>query len=81
MQRMRVEFLAKLYFLRTLGLKGADKLITAQEAICQERIARLEHRAAKRDPQDFDRLVFDFRRRQIEAILEWLATCRKEIAS
>ena len=81
MRRLRVEFLAKLYFLHTLGLKGTDKLIADQETICQARIAQLERSAAGHDPQDFDRLVFDFRRRQIEAILNWLEMCRKELAS
>jgi PadR family transcriptional regulator AphA len=81
MQRLRVEFLAKLYFLHTLSLKGADELIAAQETICQERIAQLERSAAESSSQDFDQLVFDFRRRQIEAILDWLGVCHKELAS
>ena len=79
-RRLRVEFLAKLYFLHTLGMKGMDELITAQETVCQERIAQIEHSAAERDPQDFNRLVFDFRHRQIKAILSWLKMCRKELA-
>jgi PadR family transcriptional regulator AphA len=78
MRRLRVEFLAKLYFLRALGLKGLEKLIAAQEVICRERIARLEQEADECEPQDFDRFVFDFRLRQIEAILAWLETRRKE---
>lgn len=81
MQRLRVEFLAKLYFLHTLGLKGIEELITAQESVCQERIAQLERSATEGTSQDFDRLVFDFRHRQIEAILDWLGACRKELAS
>lgn len=80
-RRLRVEFLAKIYFLHTLGLKGAEKLIADQEAICRERIAGIEQDLAECDPQDFNRLVFDFRRRQIEAILNWLKVCQKELAS
>ena len=80
-QHLRVEFLAKLYFLHTLGMKGVDELITAQKTVCQERIAQLERSATERPSQDFDRLVFDFRHRQIEAILSWLEMCRKELAS
>lgn len=75
---MRVEFLAKLYFLRTLNLEGTETLLAAQEELCRERIARLEHSAAQCDPQAFDRLVFDFRRRQIEAIVAWLKACQEE---
>jgi DNA-binding PadR family transcriptional regulator len=81
MQRLRVEFLAKLYFIYALDLKGADELITAQETICQERIAQLEHSAAESRSQNFDQIVFDFRHRQIEAILDWLGVCRKELTS
>jgi len=76
MRDMRVEFPAKLYFFHTLGLEGGAALITAQEAVCRERVARLEQRAAQCEPQDFDQLVFDFRRRQIEAIIQWLQYCR-----
>ncbi|RLC54770.1 MAG: PadR family transcriptional regulator [Chloroflexota bacterium] len=78
MRDMRVEFLAKLYFFRTLGLEGVEGLIAAQEAICRERIEGLERSAARCDPHDFNRLVFDFRRRQIAAILDWLQVCREE---
>jgi PadR family transcriptional regulator AphA len=78
MRDMRVEFPAKLYFFHALGLEGVEELIAAQEAVCRERVARLERRAAERGPHDFDRLVLDFRRRQIEAILEWLKSCREE---
>ena len=77
---MRVEFLAKLYFLRTLDLEGAEPLLAAQEELCRERLARLEHSATQCKPEAFDRLVFDFRRRQIEAILAWLKACQVEVA-
>jgi DNA-binding PadR family transcriptional regulator len=80
-RRLRVEFLAKLYFLHKLGLKGAEKLIADQEAICQERITGIKQDLAECGPQDFSRLVFDFRLRQIEATLSWLKVCRKELAS
>jgi PadR family transcriptional regulator AphA len=78
-RRMRVEFLAKLYFLHTLDLEGAGELIAGQEAICRERIERFEQGAAQCGPGDFDRLVFGFRLRQIEAILDWLRVCREEL--
>ena len=77
MRHMRVEFPAKLYFFRILGLQGARELITAQEAACRERLERMRQRAAQYGPHDVNRLVFDFRRRQIEAVLEWLADCRE----
>ena len=79
MQKMRVEFPTKLYFFRTLGLDGVSDLITAQESVCQERIERLEQKAAQCAPHDLNRLVFDFRRRQIEAMIDWLHACREDI--
>jgi DNA-binding PadR family transcriptional regulator len=78
MREVRVEFLAKLYFQRMLNLEGAAALIAAQEAMCRERNAWLEQSAAQCAPHDFTRLVFDFRRRQVQAILDWLAACRQE---
>lgn len=74
---MRVEFPAKLYFYHVLRLEGVNALIEAQQAVCRERVAQLEQRMAQCGPRDFNRLVFDFRRRQIEAILEWLDACRE----
>jgi len=79
MRDMRVEFPAKLYFFRTLGLEGIGELIAAQETVCRERVERLERSAARCAPHDFNRLVYDFRRRQIEAILDWLQFCREEV--
>ena len=78
---MRVEFPAKLYFFRLLDLDGVSRLIDAQEAACRRRLEQMEKRAERYGPHDFNRLVFDFRRRQIEAILGWLADCRETWAA
>ena len=75
---IRIEFPTRLYFFRALGLEGVEDLIAAQEAICRERAERLRQRMAERSPDDINRLVYDFRRRQIEAILGWLQVCREE---
>ena len=77
MRDIRVEFPAKLYFFRALGLGGSGDLIAAQITVCQERLERVEQRAAQCSPHDLYRLVFDFRCRQIEAILGWLQDCRE----
>jgi len=78
MRRIRVEFPTKLYFFRALGLEGVQDLIAAQETTCRERVERLEQKAAPYPPHDINQLVFDFRRRQIEAIIGWLQFCREE---
>lgn len=78
MRDMRVEFPAKLYFFHMLELEGLEGLIAAQEAVCRERLAHLEQSAEAAPPNDFNQLVFDFRRRQVQAILDWLAACRTD---
>ena len=78
MREMRVEFPTKLYFFRALGLAGTDDLIAAQEAVCRERAQEMEQKIARCPAHGVNRLVFDFRRRQIEAIIEWLHICREE---
>jgi DNA-binding PadR family transcriptional regulator len=75
---IRIEFPTKLYFFRALGLGGVGDLISNQEATCRERVEGLERKIAQCSPHDLNRLVFDFRRRQIEAILDWLQVCREE---
>jgi len=82
---IRILFLAKLYFFRALGLEGralglegVEELIAAQEAVCRERIERLEQREARCSGRGLNWLVFEFRRCQVEAILDWLQVCREE---
>ena len=75
---IRVEFITKLFFLQMLGLEGAAQLIAEQEAFCQERIGQLEGRIAGCAPFDFNRLVFDFRLRQVQGMLAWLGARREE---
>jgi len=75
---MRVEFPVKLYFFRLLRLDGVGDLLTAQEDACRRHLKRLEQRMARYAPSPVNRLVFEFRRSQIEAALRWLKTCREE---
>jgi PadR family transcriptional regulator AphA len=75
---IRVLFLAKLHFLRQLGLGGLDELIEAQKAVCQERMDSLAQTSAELSADDFGNLVFEFRRRQLEAILDWLDHCHQQ---
>jgi len=69
---IRTEFLAKLYFLRALGLEGWGELVEAQRALLSARLAQLDAQYARADPAAFHRLVLDLRRRQARAALEWL---------
>lgn len=77
---MRVEFLAKLYFFHTLDLEGADDLLEAQRVVCQEQLEELEERADGRPNEAFGRMVTEFRRRRIQASVDWLRVCGEEWA-
>ena len=72
---MRVEFLAKLYFFHTLDLEGAEDLLEAQRLVCQEQLEELEERADGRSNDPFEHTVTDFRRRRIQASVDWLRAC------
>ena len=72
---IRVLFLAKLYFLRQLGLDGLGELVEAQIVICRERADGIARQAAELSPDDFENLVLGFRHHQLEAIIDWLEGC------
>lgn len=70
---MRVEFIAKLYFLKYLELSGGEELVDRQKAVCQRILASIDLSAAERS--EFPRLLSDFRTCQIRSILSWLEEC------
>ncbi len=84
MRDMRVEFLAKLYFFHTLELGGVDALLEAQKDVCRQRLDQLAQgrrpspRAEGGTEDPFERIVDAFRRRRIEASLEWLELVKRE---
>lgn len=76
----RQEFLAKLIIARRYGRQPAIDLIQNQEQTCKT--WRSELAAVIHPPQadHFDAwLVYSFRLQRLDAILEWLKTCREEI--
>ena len=74
LRHIRVEFLARLYFFRHLALNGLDKLVAQQKAVCRDQIDRFDRLMP--DAEDpFARLVFEFRRGQLEAVVRWLDRC------
>lgn len=77
MRDMRVEFLAKLYFFHTLALDGLRSLLDAQRRVCCERLTELVQDGEGSEPV-FDRVVRDFRRRRIQAALDWLSFVEQE---
>jgi DNA-binding PadR family transcriptional regulator len=73
---LRLEFLAKLFFMRELDIGGTDTLIKKQMKICQENLDRMLQRNEKCS-DEFDHLVYKFKICQIDAILQWLQGCEK----
>jgi DNA-binding PadR family transcriptional regulator len=77
----RLEFLAKLYFAAQIGAHATRELLDQQRAACQEWIHDLEAQISASDPERrFERLIYQFRITQIEAILRWLDTCEQTLA-
>lgn len=77
-QKLRLDFLAKLYFARLEDAALTGKLIERQRAACQAWLAT-QHREAEetRQSRPYDWLVHKFRVGQLQAMLNWLDTCRQ----
>jgi PadR family transcriptional regulator, regulatory protein AphA len=80
LRHIRVEFLARLYFYDRLSLSGLDQLVARQKAVCHEQIDRFDRLAAEAE-DSFRRLVLEFRRGQLEAVVDWLDRCLDLLAS
>src|SRR5262245_22064322 len=75
-RELRLEFMAKLYFARREGPEGVRALVERQQAECSEWRARLQAQAdASPGAGSFEWLVFQFRIRQVDSMLDWLALC------
>ncbi|MBW2039411.1 MAG: PadR family transcriptional regulator [Deltaproteobacteria bacterium] len=71
---LRLQFLAKLFFMRELKLSGIGELMEKQIKVCQGHLEGIK----QQDDVccgEFDGLVFQFRICQIEAIIRWLKDC------
>ncbi|MGD2164647.1 MAG: hypothetical protein PVH50_03865, partial [Anaerolineae bacterium] len=79
MRDMRVEFLAKLYFFHNLELGNVGALLEGQKRACQERLYQLEQGDGGTDDA-FQVAVHGFRRRRVEASLDWLREVEREWA-
>ena len=82
---IRVEFLAKLFLAQLLGPEMIERVIDTQLETCQAQLTRLQERACFADWElgienwelTFEHLVLRFRQGQIQAIIDWLRTCRR----
>jgi DNA-binding PadR family transcriptional regulator len=77
-RKLRLEFLAKLYFAQLEGPAVAAQLIERQRVACHDWLRQQEEEAeALRHSQPYDWLVHKFRLGQIEAMLAWLDVCQE----
>ena len=68
---LRIEFLAKLFFIQSLSLKGAGQLIEAQIGLL-ERTYKIVEKKKEKEQGPFERLVLEFKAATLEAWLRWL---------
>jgi len=79
---IRVEFLAKLFLAQLLSSEMVERVIGIQLETCQAQLTRLQERMENGDDRGdaakgFKHLVYRFRQGQIQAIIDWLRTCRR----
>jgi len=81
-RKLRLDFLAKLYFARREGEEATRKLIEQQRVACRDWLAQEQTQAEHlRDSRPYDWLVHKFRMGQIQAMLTWLDTCQDALAT
>jgi PadR family transcriptional regulator AphA len=78
MRDLRLEFLAKLFFIRELNLSGSDEIIRKQADIFQKKLYDITQQE-EGCHEAFERLVLRFRVGQIEAVLSWLRDCGRYV--
>jgi DNA-binding PadR family transcriptional regulator len=75
-REIRLEFMAKLFFARREGPAYVSQLVARQQDECAQWRAKLQAQAeATAGAGSFEWLVFQFRIRQVTAMLDWLALC------
>jgi DNA-binding PadR family transcriptional regulator len=78
-RELRQEFLAKLYFAERQGANRAKRLIDRQQSACRKWRAELMDRLREaEEPGRYERLVWQFRVGQIDAMLTWLDECAEQ---
>jgi PadR family transcriptional regulator AphA len=79
-REIRQDFLAKFYFARLYGERTARRVIESQREVLNKLHARLETEGdALSAPQTYEKQVYQFRMKQIQAFIEWLDSCMTEI--
>lgn len=81
-RQIRLDFLVKVYFAQQEGPETVARLLQRQRLTCESWSARLQESAGSlENEQAYTALVYEFRRQQIRAILDWLAACEQRLAA
>jgi DNA-binding PadR family transcriptional regulator len=79
---IRMEFLAKIYFALLAGPETVLDLIEEQKAVCYEWLSQFHNDLMNTsENQIYERIVFQYRASQVQTIIEWLESTRKEIGN
>jgi PadR family transcriptional regulator AphA len=74
-RNLRIEFMAKLFFIKELKLKRATDIIDKQIEILQEKLHLLQH--PKENSMDaFQKTLHSFKIAQTTSAIEWLKECK-----
>ena len=81
-RKLRLEFLAKLYFARRESPDILVDLISRQRQTCQRWLTEQQAEAEQTQGENrFDDLVHLFRKGQIEAMIDWLDACENAFST
>ncbi|MBW2340887.1 MAG: helix-turn-helix transcriptional regulator [Deltaproteobacteria bacterium] len=72
---VRIEFLAKLFFVRELHLKEGLTLIDKQIDVLQEKLRAIEN-SREKVSDEFQKVLYSFKASQTTAALDWLRKCK-----
>jgi len=72
---MRIEFMAKLFFIRKLGLQEFPGFLDRQIAVLEEKLQGIEH-SKNQSTDEFEKLLYSFKASQTTAVLGWLRQCK-----
>jgi len=73
---LRIEFMAKLFFLKELNLISAPSIIDKQIEILQEKENVIQN-SKEKVMDEFQKALFTFKIKQIISAIEWLKECKQ----
>ena len=74
-RNLRIEFMAKLFFVKELKLKRATDIIDKQTAILREKLHLLQH-PKKNSMDEFQKALHSFKIAQTTSAINWLKECK-----